>query len=105
MTKGDALNSSDFLSQEIKKLYAYWHTLKDNIDKPERKIERIIVCGENFADSVVQYLSVHNKTKASLGNVWVNAFDVNLSVPEISFHDSLRYVAAAGLALPTRFLI
>ena len=105
LTKGDSLNNPDFLSQEIKKLYVYWHSLKENLDNPERKISEIVVCGKNFSDSVIPYLSVHNQTKVSLGNVWTNAFDVNVTVPEITHTDSLKYATAVGLALPSEILI
>jgi Tfp pilus assembly PilM family ATPase len=105
ITRGESLNNPDFLSQEIKKLYVYWHTLKENVDKAERKISQIIVCGENVDDSVVPYISAHNGAKVTLGDVWANVFNINTHVPEITFIDSLRYPAAIGLALPSSILI
>lgn len=104
-TEGEALKNPDFLLQEIKKLYAYWHTLKDNLDKPDRKISQIIVCGEKFEDTVIQYLSVNIQTPVAFGNVWTNTFDINSEVPEIPFTDSLRFAAAIGLALPVNDLV
>lgn len=103
--KGDPSDNLEFLLHEIKKLYVYWHTLKENIDRPEKKIGRIIVAGESIRESVVQYLSTENSTEVMLGNVWVNAFDVEDVVPEISFTDSLSYAVAIGLALPNDLLI
>lgn len=103
--KGNSIDNLDFLSQEIKRLYMYWHSLKDNIDEPDRKITEIIISGENFPDSVSDYLSSHNQTKVTLGNVWTNVFDINKSVPPISFSDSLKYAAAIGLALPSDYLL
>ena len=94
-----------FLSQEIKKLYMYWHTLKENVDVPERKIVQIIVCGENYGVEMVPFISAHNDTQVVLGNVWTNVFDINKVVPELSFNDSLRYATAVGLALPADVLI
>ncbi len=104
-TKGDTETDMDLLSHEIKKLYTYWHTLKENVDRPERKIQEIIVCGENVSDSVIPYLSTHHNTKVLLGNVWVNAFDVNVNVPAITFTDSLKYPASIGFALPSNILL
>ena len=104
-TKGDALNNPDFLLQEIKRLYIYWHTLKENAEKLERKISQIVVCGESFGETIIPYLSAHNQTPIALGNVWTNTFDINTSMPEISFSDSLRYATAVGLALPSQTLI
>ena len=92
-TKGNVAADQEFLLHEIKKLYTYWHTLKDNVDNPSKKIQEIIICGENIPDEVV------------LGNVWTNAFDVNADIPTITFNDSLKYVTAVGLALPTKTLI
>ena len=90
---------------EIKKLYIYWHTLKENAGDPNKKINQIIVCGEDVGDEIVPYLSAHTTTPTILGNVWVNAFDINKSVPQISFDNSLRYAPAVGLALPSDILL
>jgi Tfp pilus assembly PilM family ATPase len=103
--KGDFSETSDFLSQEIKKLYLYWHTLKQNAGKPNKKIKQIIVCGEGFDEKIVLHLSSHNQTPTVLANVWTNAFDINVNVPQIPFMDSLKYAAAVGLALPSDVLI
>ncbi len=104
-TKDNMENNQGLLLQELKKLNIYWHTLKENIDKPDMQITQIIVCGENFDESIVTYLSSHNSTPVVMGNVWVNAFDVNKEVPDISFNDSLRFAGAVGLALPNDILI
>ncbi|MFA5888899.1 MAG: pilus assembly protein PilM [Candidatus Paceibacterota bacterium] len=103
--KGESSKALDFLSQEIKRLYVYWHTLKQNAGRPEKKINQIIVCGEGFKDEIVSYLSTSSQTPTVLGNVWTNAFDVNTEVPEILFTDSLRYATSVGLALPSSILI
>lgn len=103
--KDKASSSFDFLSQEIKKLYVYWHTLKENLNKEDRKIEEIIICGEDFGENAVQYFTTQNQTKSSLGNVWTNALDINNTVPPISLKDSLRFAVSAGLALPQDVLI
>ncbi|MFZ2522054.1 MAG: pilus assembly protein PilM [Minisyncoccia bacterium] len=103
--KGDPESDLDLLSHEIKKLYGYWHSLKENIDKPEKKIQEIIICGENISETILPYLSTHQNTKATLANVWVNSFDIDESVPQIDFMSSLKYPAAIGLALPSDTLI
>ncbi len=103
--KDKAVSNLDFLSQEIKKLYIYWHTLKENVDKEDRKIKEIIICGVDFGDNAVQYFTAQNQTRVTLGNVWVNAFDINSIVPPISFTDSLRFAVSAGLALPYDILV
>ena len=98
-------DNAEYLVQEIKKLYAYWHTLKENIDKESKKINKIIICGENIGGEIISYFSAHTDTPVVYGNIWVNAFDINVFVPDISFSDSLRYAAAVGLALPNGVLI
>ncbi len=104
-TKGDTSTNPEALSQEIKRLFTYWHSLKDNADKEERKIGQIVICGENFSESIIPFLSSTHQTKVVLGNVWTNVFDVNTNVPDISHQDSLKYSAAVGLALPVNVLI
>lgn len=97
--KGDPVQNPSILLQEIKKLYMYWHTLKENLDEPTRKIEKIIICGEDVDESVIPYLSSNLDTKISLGNVWTNAFDINKEVPDVPYIESLKYASAVGLAL------
>jgi hypothetical protein len=104
-TKGEYANNPSFLLQEIKKLYTYWHTLKENVEKDDKKITQVLVCGEKFEDSMVSYLASHLDTPVDLGNVWTNVFDVDKNLPEISFNDSLKYSASIGLALPRDILI
>jgi len=103
--KSDSSEGLDVLAQEIKRLFAYWHTLKMNIGREDRKLDEIMVCGENIKDNIVSYLSSHVEAKVSLGNVWINVFDVENGVPDIKFNDSLEYVASIGLALPSNTLI
>jgi Tfp pilus assembly PilM family ATPase len=103
--KGDSSEGLDMLSQEIKRLFTYWHTLKMNIGREDRKLEEIVICGENIKDSVSSYLSSHLEAKVSMGNVWTNVMNIEEGVPDISFNDSLKYVASVGLALPSNILI
>lgn len=93
------------LSQEIKKLYLYWHTLKENVGDKNRQISSIVVCGENVNEKTAVYLSNQHGTPATLGNVWTNAFNISETIPVIPYLDSLHYAASVGLALPTDILI
>lgn len=103
--KDQSGSRQSFLSAEIKKLYIYWHTLKENTGKSERKISQIIVCGENIEDNIVPYLSAENSSPVFLGNAWAKVFDTDSTLPDIPFFDSLRYVTAIGLALPSDIFI
>lgn len=104
-TKGEYSNNPAFLMQEIKKLYTYWHTLKENVDKPEKEISHIYVCGEGFDDAMVSYIGTHSQTPTTVANVWVNAFDINTTIPEIPFNESIKYAASVGLAMPSKIYI
>lgn len=104
-TRGEMANNPAYLMQEIKKLFVYWHTLKENVDKPDKKISSIYMCGEGFTEETVSFISSQSKTPTHLSNVWLNAFDINKTIPEISFNDSLKYAGAVGLALPSKILI
>ncbi len=104
-TRGESSNNPAFLMQEIKRLYTYWHTLKENVGKSDRQISQIYICGEGIDDSLVSFVSTNSKTPTSLANVWVNAFDINKNVPEISFDESLKFAGSIGLAIPSKILI
>lgn len=101
-TKGESLENPDFLVQEIKKLIGYWHTVGNG---EEKEIKSVIISGEDFGESLAPYLSSHLKIPVSLGNIWTNVFDTTDTVPPIPFIESLRYAAAAGLAIPLNILI
>lgn len=103
--KGDSESDMELLSHEIKKLYSYWHTLKENTGKEEKRIKEIIICGEDISGTVLPYLSTHHNTKSSIANVWVNSFDINEVVPVIDFESSLKYPATIGLALHSKILM
>ena len=103
--KGSPSDNLEFLSHEIKKLFVYWHTLKENVDRSEKKINEILISGEISGEDVVRYLSKENTIPVVLGDVWTNTFDIDEVVPEINFSDSLRYAVSVGLALPSDFLI
>ncbi len=104
-TKGEYSNNPAFLMQEIKKLYTYWHTLKENVDKAERKISHIYICGEGFDEAMVSFIGSHSQTPTSLANVWINAFDINITIPEIPFNESIKYAGSVGLAIPSKIFI
>jgi hypothetical protein len=103
--KTELASNLSFLSQEIKKLDAYWHTLKENVDEADKKIQKIIVCGKDLADETVPYLGSSNQIPVELGNVWTNVLDLNKMLPPIDFADSLEYAASIGLAVHTDTLI
>ncbi len=103
--KKDSPNYEGTLLQEIKKLYVYWHTLKENLDEAENKIEKIIICGGSSDGTIIPYLGGHIEVRVVLGDVWTNIFNLNAGVPEIPFNDSLKFAAAIGSAISDDILI
>ena len=104
-TKGLPEGDFSYVSSEIRKLQIYWQTLKENAGDQNKKINKIIICGENLSSDLELQLGVKSKIPASFGNVWLNAFDFNKNVPEISRMDSLKYAPAVGLALSSEILL
>lgn len=101
----DEKDTQAFLSHEIVKLYAYWHTLKENAGRDDRKINKVFICGEKLDDGSLSYISSHTGTTVELGNVWQNVFSLDAEVPDISFVDSLRFGSAIGAALPEHITV
>ncbi len=93
------------IAPELKKVIAFWRTSNVSDDTVSKNIEQIFVTGEGFTEDFAGTLGTLVKGNVTVGNVWVNAFDINESVPEISFRDSVKYAPAIGLALPTHILI
>lgn len=103
--KSDSRDDLSMLSQEIKRLYLYWHTLKENVGEPDRQLSQIILCGEDIGPGVASLLSGQHHTPVVMGNVWCNVMNVETEIPSISYADSLRFGASIGLALPSSILI
>lgn len=101
---GDGFNATS-IATEVKRVIAFWKTSHVSNDTISKDIEKVFVTGEGFTEDFVSALSAIVKVDVSAGNVWINAFDVNKTVPEIPFLDSLKYAPAIGLALPTHILI
>ena len=94
------LNSVSVLRDEIAKHFLYWHTHKDEEGKERPSIKKIILCGGDAnLIGLPEYLAVSTKSKVEMADVWINISETGKSVPEISFHQSLAFAAALGLAL------
>ncbi len=104
-TKGESIDSPTFLPSEINKLVKYWNNHAEANNYPNREIGQILLCGDDFNHDIVSFLATQTSIPVALGNVWTNVCDVNETVPQISFEDSLRYASAIGLAIPMGILI
>jgi hypothetical protein len=91
------------LKSEVRKLFSFWNTRLDKRGIPQRKIERIILCGEGAAkEDFVSELMTGFEVEYSIADVWGNAFSIKEHLPELPFQASLSYPAAIGAALPPR---
>ena len=93
------LNGISVLKDELNKQYVYWKD-HDDSGKKHGLINRIILCGGDAnLTGLADYLQASMKIKVEHANVWVNISDMKLSVPHMSFEESLSYATVLGLAL------
>lgn len=93
------------VASEVKRVVAFWRTSQVSDDTLSKNIEKVFITGEGFTEDFVSALEAVVKITVSVGNVWINAFDINNNIPDIPFLDSVKYAPAIGLALPTHILI
>ncbi|OGI60635.1 hypothetical protein A2641_01890 [Candidatus Nomurabacteria bacterium RIFCSPHIGHO2_01_FULL_37_25] len=94
------LNSVSVLRDEVVKHFLYWHTHKDEEDRDNPPIKKIILCGgDSNLIGLSEYFSVSMKNTVEMANVWVNILDTEKHVPDINFKRALSFAASLGLAL------
>ena len=94
------LNSVSVLRDEIVKHFLYWHTHKDEENKNNPPIKKIIFCGgDSNLNGLTDYISVSMKSNVEMANVWINIIDTANYIPEINFKQALSFTTAIGLAL------
>lgn len=65
-----------------------------------KKINRIVLCGEGSnLSGIAEYLETSMMMNVIHANPWINISNMEISVPEMSFEESLGYVTVLGLAL------
>jgi Tfp pilus assembly PilM family ATPase len=97
---GNAVKS---LNADIAKVIEYWESrdVEGGMNPQEEKIKKVIFCGETISrEDLSERLSLDLNIAYEIGNVWVNAFSFNDTIPELPADKSLDYAAAIGLALP-----
>ncbi len=93
------LNGISVLRDELTKQYTYWKD-HENYGIKHDKISRIILCGGDAnLVGLSEYLEASMKIKVEHANAWVNISQMDISVPEMSFEESLAYATVLGLAL------
>ena len=96
------LNVYSILKDEIEKFSEYWLTqVGDRAGHKSERPNKIIFCGRSSAlPGLLIHINQNMGMDAVLANVWVNIIDINKTLPEIGFIDSLDYATAIGLAIP-----
>jgi len=93
------LNGISVLRDELNKQYQYWKS-HDNYGISHDQINRIVLCGgDSNLTGLSDYLEASMKIKVDHANAWNNISNMNISVPSMSFEESLGYVTVLGLAL------
>lgn len=93
------LNGISVLRDELNKQYLYWKS-HDNLGIKHDEINRIILCGgDSNLTGLSEYLEASMKINVDHANTWVNISDMDISVPSMSFEESLAYATVLGLAL------
>lgn len=93
------LNGISVLRDELNKQYTYWRE-HENHGMKHDKIDRIILCGGDAnLVGLSEYLEASMKIKVDHANAWINISQMNISVPDMSFEESLAYSTVLGLAL------
>jgi type IV pilus assembly protein PilM len=93
------LNGISVLRDELNKQYQYWKN-HDNLGIKHDEISRIVLCGGDAnLTGLSDYLEASMKIKVDHANAWTNISDMKISVPNMSFEESLSYATVLGLAL------
>ena len=93
------LNGISVLRDELNKQYEYWKN-HDNFGIKNYEINRIILCGGDAnLIGLSDYLEASMKIKVIHANSWINISNMETSVPNMSFQESLGYATVLGLLL------
>jgi type IV pilus assembly protein PilM len=88
---------SSVFKDETKRHFGYWEGLRENGETTD-PISKLIFCGgQATLPGLAEYISSGLPVKVEIGNVWSSLETKKL--PPLPFNDSIRYVAAIGLAL------
>jgi len=90
------INTMSAIKDEIYKFVSYCNEREDVVSQ----VDKIILCGP---DSLIfgfdKYLSLNLNLRVEVANIWINNFDLNTYIPEISKVDSEDLAVVNGLNL------
>ena len=90
------INTASAIKDEVYKFISYCNERADVVSQ----VDRIILCGQDA--QIVgfdKYLEVNLGMDVSVANVWVNNFDLDSYIPEISKQNSQSLIVVNGLSL------
>jgi type IV pilus assembly protein PilM len=95
------LNTFSVIKDEMHKVSAYWEEHASVSGAPSHgKINKVVLSGGNAVISgLVEYIEEDMRCSVQIADVWTNCVSPDISIPPISFKDSLSYASAVGLAL------
>lgn len=102
ISPNDSGSFASLVITEFKKVVSYWREKNPNREKSEEQDTELdcYLCGRHdVCKPIINEMSKVPGVRASLANVWVNAFPLQDFIPDISFEDSLRFAGAVGLAI------
>lgn len=84
------------LREETKKYIQYWQTHSETSDGPKKIF---LTGGDVFIPGFAEYLSKEVEVPVFLANSWTNIRFPKKYLPELTWHDSVRFSCAIGLCL------
>lgn len=92
--------SLDDLRAEMRKVLTFWNVRADKSDRPDKKIEKVLLCGTGASrEDLVDKLMSGSDVRYALADVWVNASPSRDYDPGVSFSESLDYASVIGSVL------
>jgi Tfp pilus assembly PilM family ATPase len=93
---GVVLSGFALIRDELNKVLLRWR----KSEKEVRAIEKIIVSGKDANNAgLVEYLQTNIGIKTEHANAWSNIYNKRITIPEISFGESLEFATVFGLCL------
>jgi len=90
------INTFSAIKDEVFKFISYCNERKDVTGQ----VDRVILCGHDaLIVGLDKYLSLNLNMRVDVANIWLNNFDLDTYVPEISKVDSLDLAVVNGLSL------
>lgn len=96
------INTASALRDEVDRIVLYWQSYVDKrTDKKGGKLASVVLSGRDaLISGFKEYLSATVRLPVNIANVWSNVYDIEKTIPEIEYIDSLDYASAIGLAMP-----